>query len=82
LGEISVTLLFVFGWSLSRFLIDLPFTIYWTFVLEEEHGFNKQVQTLGWVRLCRVGLGWVGRKWDGMGWVMIGWTELGWVMLE
>jgi STE24 endopeptidase len=47
LGEISVTLLFVFSWSLSGFLIDLPFTIYRTFVIEEKHGFNKEVQTVG-----------------------------------
>ena len=27
------------------FILDLPFTIYNTFVLEERHGFNKQTAT-------------------------------------
>lgn len=40
--ELVVTSLFIFGGSLLSTLLDLPWTIYYTFVLEERHGFNKQ----------------------------------------
>ncbi|KAL1435898.1 hypothetical protein MTO96_010668 [Rhipicephalus appendiculatus] len=40
--ELVVTSLFIFGGSLLSTLLDLPWSIYYTFVLEERHGFNKQ----------------------------------------
>ncbi|KAH8021475.1 hypothetical protein HPB51_015871 [Rhipicephalus microplus] len=40
--ELAVTSLFIFGGSLLSTLLDLPWSIYYTFVLEERHGFNKQ----------------------------------------
>ena len=68
----------------------LPWTVYFTFVLEEKHGFNKQVNVGG---VCWVGgvgyaglvvwgmLGW----WCGVCWVvgvgyagLVVWDMLGW----
>ena len=41
--EILRSLVFMAITSTLHTLIDLPFTIYYTFWLEERHGFNKQV---------------------------------------
>ncbi|XP_077488071.1 CAAX prenyl protease 1 homolog [Amblyomma americanum] len=41
-NELVVTSLFIFGGSLLSTLLDLPWSIYYTFVIEERHGFNKQ----------------------------------------
>ncbi|KAL3472185.1 peptidase family M48-domain-containing protein [Aspergillus californicus] len=47
-GEISQTLVFLFGFNLISTILSLPTSYYNTFVLEEKFGFNKQ--TLGlWV---------------------------------
>jgi STE24 endopeptidase len=40
-GEVMQTLAFVLIGSLASELINLPFEIYSTFVIEERHGFNK-----------------------------------------
>ncbi|GFN12919.1 zinc metalloprotease [Aspergillus tubingensis] len=47
-GEISQTLLFVFGFNLISTVLSLPISYYNTFVLEEKFGFNKQTFSL-WV---------------------------------
>uniref|UniRef100_G3MQQ2 CAAX prenyl protease n=1 Tax=Amblyomma maculatum TaxID=34609 RepID=G3MQQ2_AMBMU len=41
-NELVVTSLFIFVGSLLSTLLDLPWSIYYTFVIEERHGFNKQ----------------------------------------
>ncbi|KAJ5556400.1 hypothetical protein N7494_000315 [Penicillium frequentans] len=47
-GEITQTLLFIFGFNIISTILSLPTSYYNTFVLEEKFGFNKQ--TLGlWV---------------------------------
>jgi STE24 endopeptidase len=43
--EIVHSLFFVFLFKAFNTLVELPFSMYMTFVLEEEHGFNKQT---GW----------------------------------
>ncbi|KAF7160583.1 hypothetical protein CNMCM5623_006204 [Aspergillus felis] len=47
-GEISQTLLFIFGFNLISTVLSLPISYYNTFVLEEKFGFNKQTLKL-WV---------------------------------
>jgi STE24 endopeptidase len=47
-GEISQTLVFIFGFNILSTILTLPVSYYQTFVLEEKFGFNKQ--TIGlWV---------------------------------
>lgn len=41
--EIATSILFVFYFIIYSTITGLPWTIYFTFVLEEKHGFNKQV---------------------------------------
>lgn len=41
-GEVVTSCIWLFILSLGSTVIDLPFTIYYTFVLEEKFGFNKQ----------------------------------------
>jgi hypothetical protein len=43
-SEIMQSMSFTFILSVFSTLVDLPFTIYYTFWLEERHGFNKQVK--------------------------------------
>jgi STE24 endopeptidase len=45
-GEIFHSVLFLFAGHLPITLLTLPFSIYSTFVLEEEYGFNKQTYGL------------------------------------
>ncbi|KAL7270626.1 zinc metalloprotease [Rhizina undulata] len=45
-GEISHSLLFFFLFNLGSTLINLPFSYWKTFVLEEKFGFNKQTKAL------------------------------------
>lgn len=40
-SEFQRGLVFVFLETSRSFFIDLPFTIYYSFVIEERHGFNK-----------------------------------------
>lgn len=47
-GEITQTLLFVFGFNLISTVLSLPVSYYSTFVLEEKFGFNKQTPKL-WI---------------------------------
>ncbi|KAF3388940.1 CAAX prenyl protease 1 [Penicillium rolfsii] len=47
-GEISQTLLFIFGFNILSTILSLPISYYNTFVLEEKFGFNKQTVKL-WV---------------------------------
>ncbi|KAF7717358.1 CAAX prenyl protease [Penicillium ucsense] len=47
-GEISQTLLFIFGFNVLSTVLSLPVSYYNTFVLEEKFGFNKQTVKL-WV---------------------------------
>lgn len=47
-GEISQTLLFIFGFNILSTVLSLPISYYNTFVLEEKFGFNKQSVKL-WV---------------------------------
>ena len=43
--EIFQALVFTFITSLASTIVNLPFSIYSTFVLEQKHGFNKQTAT-------------------------------------
>lgn len=45
-GEITQSLVFIFTMSLAETLINLPFGLYYHFVLEEKYGFNKQTLSL------------------------------------
>ncbi|KAJ5368375.1 CAAX prenyl protease 1 [Penicillium cataractarum] len=47
-GEISQTLLFIFGFNILSTILSIPVSYYNTFVLEEKFGFNKQTLKL-WV---------------------------------
>ena len=47
-GEISQTLVFVFGFNIISTILSLPVSYYSTFVLEEKFGFNKQTLKL-WI---------------------------------
>ncbi|KAJ5227181.1 CAAX prenyl protease 1 [Penicillium citrinum] len=47
-GEISQTLVFVFGFNILSTILSIPVSYYQTFVLEEKFGFNKQTFKL-WV---------------------------------
>ncbi|KAJ5725695.1 CAAX prenyl protease 1 [Penicillium malachiteum] len=47
-GEISQTLIFIFGFNILTTILSLPISYYNTFVLEEKFGFNKQTVGL-WV---------------------------------
>lgn len=40
--EIFISCIFMTFVTLFNFLVNMPFTIYKTFILEEKHGFNKQ----------------------------------------
>ncbi|XP_034829085.1 CAAX prenyl protease 1 homolog [Maniola hyperantus] len=40
--EIIISCIFMTFVTLFNFVVNMPFTIYGTFVLEEKHGFNKQ----------------------------------------
>ena len=42
-SEIQRSMAFVVVISIFSTIIDMPFVIYYTFWLEERHGFNKQV---------------------------------------
>lgn len=42
-SEIQRSMAFTLIISTFSTVVDLPFTIYYTFWLEERHGFNKQV---------------------------------------
>jgi len=44
-NEIVHSLVFLLGQSLVDTAIGIPFSLYSTFVIEERHGFNKQVLT-------------------------------------
>lgn len=41
-GEVSTSCIWLFVLSTASTIIDLPLTVYHTFVLEEKYGFNKQ----------------------------------------
>nr|XP_023016170.1 CAAX prenyl protease 1 homolog [Leptinotarsa decemlineata] len=41
-GEVSTSCIWLFLVSLASTIVDLPLTIYYTFVLEDKFGFNKQ----------------------------------------
>ncbi|KAK4500330.1 hypothetical protein PRZ48_008519 [Zasmidium cellare] len=45
-GEIATSLVFIFGFQILETIIDLPFGLYYHFVLEEKFGFNKQTYSL------------------------------------
>ncbi|OQD74132.1 hypothetical protein PENDEC_c012G04650 [Penicillium decumbens] len=47
-GEITQTLVFIFGFNILSTILSLPISYYQTFVLEEKFGFNKQTLKL-WV---------------------------------
>ncbi|KAJ5105491.1 CAAX prenyl protease 1 [Penicillium alfredii] len=47
-GEVSQTLVFLFGFNIISTILSLPVSYYQHFVLEEEFGFNKQTLKL-WV---------------------------------
>ncbi|OQE27698.1 hypothetical protein PENSTE_c004G05549 [Penicillium steckii] len=47
-GEISQTLVFVFGFNILSTILSIPVSYYQTFVLEEKFGFNKQTFKL-WI---------------------------------
>ena len=41
-SELTISLLFLQVTNIVDFFIEMPFTIYQTFVVEQAHGFNKQ----------------------------------------
>nr|CAD7423331.1 unnamed protein product [Timema monikensis] len=41
-NEVLQSIMFVFVMNVFNTIISLPFSVYYTFVLEERHGFNKQ----------------------------------------
>ncbi|XP_022911422.1 CAAX prenyl protease 1 homolog [Onthophagus taurus] len=41
-GEVLISCIWIFLFTTISTIIDLPFTIFYTFVLEEKYGFNKQ----------------------------------------
>lgn len=41
-GEVTTSCIWLFILSLASTILDLPLNIYYTFVLEEKYGFNKQ----------------------------------------
>lgn len=41
-SELQISLLFVFYLNVFNYVIDLPWSVYSTFVVEEKHGFNKE----------------------------------------
>ncbi|KAF2166600.1 hypothetical protein M409DRAFT_66607 [Zasmidium cellare ATCC 36951] len=45
-GEIATSLVFVFGFQIVEMVVDLPFGLWYHFVLEESFGFNKQTYSL------------------------------------
>ena len=47
-GEITQTLIFLFGFNIISTILSLPVSYYATFVLEQKFGFNKQTPKL-WV---------------------------------
>lgn len=47
-GEITHSLVFGFTYSLAETVLNLPFSYYYNFILEESFGFNKQTVSL-WV---------------------------------
>lgn len=47
-SEISTSVLFSLYFMIYSTLTGLPWTIYYTFVLEEHHGFNKQTWSFFW----------------------------------
>ncbi|KAJ5133543.1 CAAX prenyl protease 1 [Penicillium atrosanguineum] len=47
-GEITQTLVFIFGFNILSTILSVPISYYQTFVLEEKFGFNKQTVKL-WV---------------------------------
>ena len=42
-------MLFVFYFMVFNQITALPWSYYYTFVLEEKHGFNKQVCFIEWI---------------------------------
>ena len=49
-NEIVASLIFLTCNTLFDTVLDLPWTFYYTFVVEERHGFNRQVWV--YVRAC------------------------------
>jgi STE24 endopeptidase len=43
--KITHSLIFIVVFTLMSYLMSLPFSLYYTFIIEERHGFNKM--TLG-----------------------------------
>lgn len=48
-NEILRSAAFMLALNIFNTITTLPFSIYHTFVLEERHGFNKQVSEVVWV---------------------------------
>ena len=51
--QILQSLLFLVGGMVFSTITSMPFTVYSTFVLEEKHGFNKQVNCFSKIRKRR-----------------------------
>lgn len=47
-SEIKITAVYVLLWMVWGRLIDIPFSLYSTFVLERKHGFNRQTAWVFW----------------------------------
>ena len=52
-GEIVHTLIFFFTFNIINTIADLPLSLYSTFVLEENYGFNKQTPSLFFTDLLK-----------------------------
>lgn len=55
-GEISHSILFILSFLAFQQVLNLPSSLYYTFVLEEKHGFNKQSPQLYFTDLIKTNL--------------------------
>lgn len=53
-SEIPQTLMFVSVGSLISFVLGLPWSAYFTFKVEQKHGFNKQVKLNIFPLSCKI----------------------------
>lgn len=50
-SEIIVSIIFMLVMNTVNSMLSLPFSIYSVFVIEEKHGFNKQVKTCSFLKI-------------------------------
>ena len=49
--QVTQSLVFLLFTEFYSTVTGLPWTVYYTFVLEERHGFNKQVNSEQWLKM-------------------------------